>query len=70
MSNLIEVQSVNKTYKRGEETLVVLDDLSLEVEVAEETSNYARIISGLSSGLKVVARFDYELEDNQKVTIN
>ena len=41
-----------------------------EVEVAEETSNYARIISGLSSGLKVVARFDYELEDGQKVTIN
>ena len=30
MSNLIEVQSVNKTYKRGEETLVVLDELSLE----------------------------------------
>jgi hypothetical protein len=41
-----------------------------EVEVVEETSNYARIVSGLSSGLKVVARFDYELEDNQKVTIN
>ena len=41
-----------------------------EVEVVEETSNYARIISGLSSGLKVVARFDYELEDGQKVTIN
>ena len=32
MSNLIEVQSVNKTYKRGEETLVVLDHLSLEVQ--------------------------------------
>ena len=31
MSNLIEVQSVNKTYERGRETLVVLDDLSLEV---------------------------------------
>ena len=30
-----------------------------EVEVAEETSNYARITSGLSSGSKVVARFDY-----------
>ena len=41
-----------------------------EVEVAEETSNYARITSGLSSGSKVVARFDYELENNQKVTIN
>ena len=31
MSNLIEVQSVNKTYERGRETLVVLDDLTLEV---------------------------------------
>ena len=31
MSNLIEVQSVNKTYQRGGETLTVLDDLSLEV---------------------------------------
>ena len=40
-----------------------------EVVVAEETSNYARITSGLSSGSKVVERFDYELEDNQKVTI-
>ena len=30
MSNLIEVQSVNKTYQRGGETLTVLDDLSLE----------------------------------------
>jgi len=41
-----------------------------EVVVAEETSNYARITSGLSSGSKVVARFDYELEENQKVIIN
>jgi hypothetical protein len=41
-----------------------------EVAVAEETSNYARVTSGLTSGSKVVARFDYELEDNQKVTIN
>jgi len=41
-----------------------------EVVVAEETSNYARVTSGLATGSKVVARFDYELEDNQKVTIN
>ena len=41
-----------------------------EVAVAEETSNYARVTSGLTSGSKVVARFDYELEDNQKVIIN
>ena len=41
-----------------------------EVVVAEETNNYARVISGLATGSKVVARFDYELEDNQKVIIN
>ena len=41
-----------------------------EVVVAEETSNYARVTSGLATGSKVVARFDYELEDNQKVIIN
>ena len=41
-----------------------------EVVVAEETSNYARVTSGLATGSKVVARFDYELEDDQKVTIN
>ena len=40
------------------------------VVVADETSNYARVTSGLATGSKVVARFDYELEDNQKVTIN
>jgi len=41
-----------------------------EVVVADETSNYARVTSGLATGSKVVARFDYELEDNQKVIIN
>jgi hypothetical protein len=41
-----------------------------EVVVAEETNNYARVTSGLATGSKVVARFDYELENNQKVTIN
>ena len=41
-----------------------------EVVVADETSNYARVTSGLATGSKVVDRFDYKLEDNQKVTIN
>ena len=40
-----------------------------EIEVAEETANYARVISGLESGIKVVARFDDDLEDGQKVTV-
>lgn len=39
------------------------------VKVAEETANYARIIEGLSSGMTVVAKFDKELENNQKVII-
>ena len=38
-----------------------------EIEVAEETANYARVIRGLESGIKVVARFDDDLEDGQKV---
>ena len=40
-----------------------------EIEVAEETANYARVINGLESGIKVVARFDDDLEDNQKVIV-
>ena len=40
-----------------------------EVKVAEETANYARVIEGLTSGMTVVARFDKELENNQKVII-
>ena len=39
------------------------------VKVAEESANYARIIEGLSSGMTVVAKFDKELENNQKVII-
>ena len=40
-----------------------------KVEVVEETSNYARVIDGLKSGMTVVAIFDDELEDNQQVTV-
>ncbi len=60
MSNLIAVQSVNKTYKRGEETLVVLDDLSLEVQkkMAEAQNKLNDIeVEGTSGGglIKVTA---------------
>ena len=41
----------------------------IQIEVAEETANYARVIKGLESGMKVIARFDDELENNQKVII-
>ena len=40
-----------------------------EIEIAEETENYARVIKGLGSGIQVVARFDNDLEDGQKVIV-
>ena len=39
------------------------------IEVAEETANYARVTAGLKSGMKVIARFDDNLKDNQKVIV-
>ena len=41
-----------------------------QIEVAEETSNYSRIIKGVRAGDKVVASYDQQLENNQKVTVN
>ncbi len=40
-----------------------------DVEVADETANYARVTKGLNAGMKVVARFDKDLEDNQRVIV-
>ena len=56
----------------GESLVQVIDGSKIKlmsVEVAEETSNYARVTEGLSSGMKVVARFDSELTNNQKIII-
>ena len=53
-------------------TVQVIDGSQIKltrVKVAEETANYARIIEGLSSGMTVVAKFDKELENNQKIII-
>tara|TARA_B100000427_G_scaffold309112_1_gene297853 strand:- start:15 stop:689 length:675 start_codon:yes stop_codon:yes gene_type:complete len=58
MSNLIEVQSVNKTYKRGEETLVVLDDLSLEVEKGDFLALMGPSGSGKSTLLNLIGGLD------------
>ena len=58
--------------KEGESIVQVIEGTSVEVrqvEVVEETANYARVIKGLNSGMKVVARFDNELEDGQKIII-
>ena len=53
-------------------TVQVIDGSQIKltrVNVAEESANYARLIEGLSSGMTVVAKFDKELENNQKVII-
>tara|TARA_B100000214_G_scaffold240776_1_gene176284 strand:+ start:1 stop:834 length:834 start_codon:yes stop_codon:yes gene_type:complete len=39
------------------------------VEVADETANYARVTKGLNAGMKVIARYDKDLEDNQRVIV-
>ena len=57
---------------KDQSTVQVIDGSQIKltrVKVAEETANYARIIEGLSSGMTVVAKFDKELENNQKVII-
>ena len=59
-------------YIDGSSLVQVVDGNSvqiMQIEVAEETANYARVIKGLESGMKVIARFDDELENNQKVII-
>ena len=58
MSNLIEVQSVNKTYIRGEETLVVLDDLSLEVQKGDFLALMGPSGSGKSTLLNLIGGLD------------
>ena len=58
MSNLIEVQSVNKAYKRGEETLVVLDDLSLEVQKGDFLALMGPSGSGKSTLLNLIGGLD------------
>ena len=58
MSNLIAVQSVNKTYKRGEETLVVLDELSLEVQKGDFLALMGPSGSGKSTLLNLIGGLD------------
>ena len=61
----ISISDNKSTVQALNENRIVLT----EIEVAEETANYARVIRGLESGIKVVARFDNDLEDGQKVTV-
>ena len=39
------------------------------VNVEEETANYVRVTKGLTSGMQVVAKFNDELEDGQKIVV-
>ena len=61
----ISISDNKSTVQALNENRIVLT----EIEVAEETANYARVIRGLESGIKVVARFDDDLEDGQKVIV-
>ena len=61
----ISISDNKSTVQALNENRIVLT----EIEVAEETANYARVIRGLESGIKVVARFDNDLEDGQKVIV-
>ena len=61
----ISVSDNKSTVQALNENRIVLT----EIDVAEETANYARVIRGLESGIKVVARFDDDLEDGQKVIV-
>ena len=58
MSNLIEVQSVSKTYQRGGETLVVLDDLNLEVPEGDFLALMGPSGSGKSTLLNLIGGLD------------
>ena len=50
--------------------LIVNDKINIQaIEIAEETSNYSRVIKGLESGDKVLAKFDEALNEGQQVKI-
>jgi len=68
---MVPLASVEKLEGSSYVLMIVQGKVKLaEVVVAEETTNYARITSGLTSGDRVVAKFDLNLEDNQKVLVN
>ena len=58
MTNLIEVKGVNKTYQRGGETLVVLDDLNLGVPEGDFLALMGPSGSGKSTLLNLIGGLD------------
>ena len=64
----------NASIKRtnDEDYIIVINNnkISIQViEIAEETSNYSRVIKGLNPGDKVLAKFDETLDEGQQVKI-
>ena len=56
----------------GESLVQVIEDSIVKitlVNVDEETANYVRVTKGLTSGMQVVAKFNDELEDGQKIVV-
>ena len=58
MTNLIEVKGVNKIYQRGGETLVVLDDLNLDVPEGDFLALMGPSGSGKSTLLNLIGGLD------------
>ena len=56
----------------GESLVQVIEDSTVKitlVNVEEEAANYVRVTKGLTSGMQVVAKFNDELEDGQKIVV-
>ena len=70
----VGVMVPNASIKRtnDEDYIIVINNNKINIqviEIAEETSNYSRVIKGLNSGDKVLAKFDETLDDGQQVKI-
>lgn len=56
----------------GESLVQAIEDSIVKitlVNVEEETANYVRVTKGLTSGMQIVAKFNDELEDGQKIVV-
>ena len=70
----VGVMVPNASIKRtnDEDYIIVINNNKINtqvIEIAEETSNYSRVIKGLNPGDKVLAKFDETLDEGQQVKI-